>query len=103
MQSNIETIETHLQSIHFHCGQEAPKGAISPRVPTVIMIGAHAEGLSKEAEHLLMQFISIFIAKYFWSNFQKRKKMHFILLPTVTPTLKLSITSKELFRKLQII
>ena len=64
MQSNIETIETHLQSIHFHCGQEAPKGTISPRVPTVIMIGAHTEGLSKEAEQDIVDAIH----KHFYSK-----------------------------------
>jgi len=45
MQSNIKTIEMHLQSV-YNRGQEAPPGSLSQRNPVVIMVGAHAENIS---------------------------------------------------------
>ena len=51
MQSNIQTIEHTLQSIYCHCGCPALKGSLSPRSPTVLMVGTHAENLT-EVEQL---------------------------------------------------
>ena len=56
MQSNVETIELLLHSVYSR-GQKAPKGSISPRVPTVLMVGAHAENLSHEEQECIMQMI----------------------------------------------
>ena len=51
MQSNIQAIESTLQSIYCHCGCRALNGSLSPRSPTVLMVGTHAENIS-EAEQL---------------------------------------------------
>ena len=56
MQSNIETIELLLHSVYSR-GQTAPEGSISPRVPVVIMLGAHAEDVSIEDQELIIQTI----------------------------------------------
>ena len=47
MQSNIKTIEMHLQSV-YNRGQKAPEGFISQRIPVVIIVGAHAENITLE-------------------------------------------------------
>ena len=56
MQSDVETIELLLHSVYSR-GQQAPKGAISPRVPTVLMVGAHAENLSIEEQQYIAKMI----------------------------------------------
>ena len=56
MMSNIKTIELLLHSVYSR-GQKAPDGSISLRVPVVIMLGAHAEGLSDAEKKMIIQTI----------------------------------------------
>jgi len=49
MQSNIQAIEATLQSVYCQCGCPALNGSLSPRSPTVLMVGTHAENIP-EAE-----------------------------------------------------
>ena len=80
MQSNIETIELLLHSVYSR-GQKAPKGAISPRVPTVLMVGAHAEDLSIEEQQCIAQMINqLFDGKPFLEHLPQSVKeaFHFI-------------------------
>ena len=80
MQSNIETIELLLHSVYSR-GQKAPKGAISPRVPTVLMVGAHAEDLSIKEQQCIAQLIyQLFDGKPFLEHLPRSVKeaFHFI-------------------------
>ena len=80
MQSNIETIEILLHSVYSR-GQAAPKGCISPRVPVVIMLGAHAEGVSTEDQKLIIQTIcQRFDGKPFLEHLPRanREAFHFL-------------------------
>ena len=80
MQSNIETIELLLHSVYSR-GQQAPKGAISPRVPTVLMVGAHAEDLSIEEQECIAKMIcQLFDGKPFLEHLPESAKeaFHFI-------------------------
>ncbi|XP_065906452.1 uncharacterized protein [Dysidea avara] len=56
MKTNLQTIEVLLQSVYSR-GEEAPKGSISPRVPVVLMIGAHAEDVTAEEKMQMIQEI----------------------------------------------
>ncbi|XP_065906448.1 uncharacterized protein [Dysidea avara] len=56
MKTNLQTIEVLLQSVYSR-GEEAPKGSISPRVPVVLMIGAHAEDVTTEEKMQMIQEI----------------------------------------------
>ena len=80
MQSNAKTIELLLHSVYSR-GQQAPKGAISHRVPTVLMIGAHAEDLSiEEQQHIVHMLYVLFDGKPFLEHLPKsvREAFHFI-------------------------
>ena len=56
MKTNLQTIEVLLQSVYSR-GEEAPKGSISPRVPVVLMIAAHAEDVTTEEKEQMVQEI----------------------------------------------
>ena len=56
MKTNLQTIEVLLQSVYSR-GEKAPEGSISPRVPVVLMIGAHAEDVSIEEQEKMIQEI----------------------------------------------
>jgi len=83
MQSNVETIELLLHSVYSR-GQKAPKRAVSPlspRVPTVLMIGAHAEGLSIEEQQCIANMICrLFDGKPFLEHLPQSRMdaFHFI-------------------------
>ena len=80
MQSNIETIELMLHSVCSR-GQKAPEGSISPRVPVVIMVGAHAENISDETKESIIKTIyQRFDSKVFFEHLPRSKKdaIHFI-------------------------
>ena len=88
MQSNIETIELLLHSVYSR-GQTAPPGSISPRVPVVIMLGAHAEGLSDEEQELMVQKIcQRFDGKPFLEHLPLLKKEAFHFLANSNPNPK---------------
>ena len=46
-QTNYEVIEATLHAIYSHCGMEGNEKSLSPRIPTVILVGTHAFNLSK--------------------------------------------------------
>ena len=85
MQSNIETIELLLHSVYSR-GQKAPPGSISPRVPVVIMLGAHAENLSDIEQELIIQTIcQRFDGKPFLEHLPLLKKEAFHFLANSNP------------------
>ena len=88
MQSNIETIELLMHSV-YNRGEKAPAGSISPRVPVVIMLGAHAEGLSDEEQELIIQKIcQRFDGKPFLEHLPQLKKEAFHFLANSNPNPK---------------
>ena len=88
MQSNIETIELLLHSVYSR-GQTAPEGSISPRVPVVIMLGAHAENLSDEEQELIIQTIcQRFDGKSFLEHLPRSRKEAFHFLANSNPNPK---------------
>ena len=85
MQSNIETIELLLHSVYGR-GQKAPDGSISPRVPVVIMLGAHAENVSVEAQQSIIKVIcQRFYGKPFLEHLPRSKKEAFHFLANSNP------------------
>ena len=85
MQSNIETIELLLHSVYGR-GQKAPEGSISPRVPVVIMLGAHAENVSIEAQESIVKVIcQRFYGKPFLEHLPQSKKEAFHFLANSSP------------------
>ena len=56
MRTNLQTIEVLLEYVYGR-GKKAPKGSISPRVPVVLMVGAHAEEVSIEEQVQIIQEI----------------------------------------------
>ena len=85
MQSNIETIELLLHSVYGR-GQKAPEGSISPRVPVVIMLGAHAENVSIEMQELIIQTIyQRFDGKPFLEHLPQLKEKAFHFLANSNP------------------
>ena len=88
MQSNMETIELLMHSV-YNRGEKAPAGSISPRVPVVIMLGAHAEGLSDEEQELIIQKIcQRFDGKPFLEHLPQLKKEAFHFLANSNPNPK---------------
>ena len=87
-QSNIETIELLLHSVYSR-GQTAPEGSISPRVPVVIMLGAHAEDVSIEDQELIIQTIyQRFDGKPFLEHLPQLKEEAFHFLANSKPDSK---------------
>ena len=85
MQSNIETIELLLHSVYGR-GQKAPDGSISPRVPVVIMLGAHAENVSVKAQQSIINVIcQRFYGKPFLEHLPRSKKEAFHFLANSNP------------------
>jgi len=63
MKTNMQTIEVLLKSVYGR-GEKAPKGSISPRVPVVLMVGAHAEDVSEDEKEKIIQEIQ----EYFYGT-----------------------------------
>ena len=85
MQSNIETIELLLHSVYGR-GEKAPEGSISPRVPVVIMVGAHAENVSTEMQELIIQTIyQRFDGKPFLEHLPRLQEEAFHFLSNSSP------------------
>ena len=88
MQSNIQTIELLLHSV-YNRGQTAPEGSISPRIPVVIMLGAHAENVSIEEQELIVQTIcQRFYGKPFMEHLPRAKEEAFHFLGNSKPNPK---------------
>ena len=85
MISNIETIELLLHSVYSR-GQKAPDGSVSLRAPVVIMLGAHAEGLSDAQKEMIIQTIcQRFYGKPFLEHLPKLEKEAFHFLSNSNP------------------
>ena len=68
MQTNLEVIETLFQSIYSHCGSTV-RGYISKRIPTILMMATHSEGLTnKQKKAIQLQFRKRFSDKPFFDH-----------------------------------
>ncbi|XP_065905734.1 uncharacterized protein [Dysidea avara] len=56
MRTNLQTMDVLMQSVYSR-GKKAPEGSISPRVPVVLMVGAHAEDVSTEEQEKMIEEI----------------------------------------------
>ena len=56
-QTNYEVIETTLQAIYSHCGIEGNKDSLSPRIPTVVMVGTHAFNLTIDEKEVISKML----------------------------------------------
>jgi len=59
MQTNLKVIETAMLSVYSHCGKEVADHTLflSNRVPTIVLVGTHAKGLSQSEKDGIMLFI----------------------------------------------
>ena len=88
MQSNIKTIEMHLQSVYSR-GQKAPKGFISQRIPVVIMVGAHAENITLEQQNFIVcTILERFNGKKFLEHLPSDITMAFHFIGNSNPNLE---------------
>ena len=56
-QTNYEVIEVTLHAIYSHCGMKGTKDSLSPRIPTVILVGTHACNLTVEAKMIITEVL----------------------------------------------
>ena len=54
-QTNYEIIEATLHAIYSHCGMEGTKNSLSPRIPTVMLVGTHACNLTLEEKAMITE------------------------------------------------
>ena len=52
-QTSYQVIEATLKVIYSHCGKEGNKDSLSPRIPTVVMVGTHAFNLTVEEKKVI--------------------------------------------------
>ena len=80
-QTNYEIIEATLHAIYSHCGMEGNKDSLSPRIPTVILVGTHACNLTFEEKRIISETLIRCLAdKPFFDHFPRQKSdaIHFI-------------------------
>ena len=80
MQTNLEVLETLFQSVYSHCGSTVV-GHISNRIPTIIMMATHSEGLSdQQKDTIKLQFQKHFSGKPFFDHLPREFEdaFHFI-------------------------
>ena len=77
MQTNLQTIETLMQSVYSHCGKKVDS-YISIRIPTIILIATHCKNLSAQQKHAIaLKIFKSLDGKPFMDHlprFQKHKK-----------------------------
>ena len=82
MQTNLEVLKTLFQSVYSHCGVEAKCDVyISKRIPTILMIATHAEGLTDQQKRdIEVRFYKVFSGKGFMDHLPKScaDAFHFI-------------------------
>lgn len=81
MHTNIQTIEVLLQSVHCRCGQPATTESLSPRSPTILMVGTHAEDLTdEEKDQIVCDIRRHFDGRSFLEHLPRSNKdaFHFI-------------------------
>ena len=80
-QTNYQVIETTLHAIYSHCGIEGTKDLLSPRIPTVIMVGTHACNLTVEEKMMITEtLIKRLSSKPLFDHFPRQigDAIHFI-------------------------
>ena len=80
MQTNLEVLETLFQSVYSHRGRTVV-GYISNRIPTIIMLATHSEGLSDQQKNTIkQQFYQHFCGKPFFDHLPREFEdaFHFI-------------------------
>ena len=80
MQTNLEVLETLFQSVYSHCGRSVV-GYISNRIPTIIMMATHSEGLNDQQKNAIkQQFCKHFSGKPFFDHLPREFEdaFHFI-------------------------
>ena len=82
MQTNLEVLEMHLQSVYSHSGVEVKGGLyISKRVPTIIVIATHSKCLTEQQkEDIVKRFYKAFYGKPFMDHLPRSRTdaFHFI-------------------------
>ena len=70
MQTNLEVLETHFQSVFSRCGVEVEGNTyISKRIPTIIMIATHCKDLTEQhKKYIVNQFYKAFSGKPFMDH-----------------------------------
>ena len=76
MQTNLQTIETLMQSVYGHCGKEVDsKVYISNRIPTIILIATHCKNLSlKQKGAITLKILKSFDGKPFMDHLPRSQK-----------------------------
>ena len=76
MQTNLQTIETLMQSVYSHCGEAVDgKIYISNRTPTIILIATHSKHLlSHEKTAIVLKIYEKFIGKPFMDHLPRSTK-----------------------------
>ena len=76
MQTNLQTIETLMQSVYGHCGKAVDgKVYISNRIPTIILIATHSKNLSmQEKAAIVVKFYKAFDGKPFMDHLPRSTK-----------------------------
>jgi len=88
MRTNLETMEVLLQSVYSR-GEPAPENSISPRVPVVLMVAAHAENFSEDDQKKMIQEIrDFFHDKPFLEHLPREPKDCFYFIGNSQPDLK---------------
>ncbi|XP_065884543.1 uncharacterized protein [Dysidea avara] len=82
MQSNLQVLETHFQSVFSHCGVKVEGNMyISKRVPTIIMIATHSKDLTEHHKKTIVnRFYKVFSGKPFMDHLptSRADAFHFI-------------------------
>ena len=83
MQSNLEVLETLFQSVYSHCGSTVVGqiGYISNRIPTILMIATHCNGLTDHQKKAIkLQFLKHFSGKPFFDHLPRNFEdaFHFV-------------------------
>jgi len=87
MQTNLEILETLFLAVYSHCGVTT-EGYISIRIPTVLMIATHTEGLSDEQKQdIIVEFYKTFEGRPFLNHLPRNRSdaFHFIDNETRNP------------------
>ncbi|XP_065916801.1 uncharacterized protein [Dysidea avara] len=80
MQTNLEVLETLFLSVYSHCGASV-KGYISNRIPTILMVATHSEGLTKQQkQNIIVEFYKAFEGRPFLDHLPSNQcdAFHFI-------------------------
>ena len=76
MQTNLQAIETLMQSVYSHCGEKVDgKLYISNRIPTIVLIATHSKDLSdQQKDAIVIKFFKAFVGKPFMDHLPRSTK-----------------------------